>query len=164
MERSDPRLRLFLGLAISLGTMLSGEAKIGDTRAQMMSRHGIGKDLGEQMLFTSGAYQMTVFFSAADVVTMQVYAKPAEALLEPPPEALDGAPLVKPPERNRSSITVEEQEALLREHGEGQQWTPLKTSRGSQLWRRADGKVYAQYRAQDKSWLVMSSQGIGLMQ
>lgn len=111
-------------------------ARIGETTEALHTRYGAGKDVGDQLLFSEGNYDLSVYFDKKGKSVMEIYSKmKRDTSLAP-------------------EFSQEEIDALLKEHGDGQIWREAKTSKpGKLVWVRYDRGVFASYYP-DKNVLV----------
>jgi hypothetical protein len=116
-------------VAVVFAGMMAGAADlaamVGDTREQLVAKHGNGKDLGDQMLFSvDERYSLTATFQNGKC-TMEIYSCRTDA---------DG---ITPP------LTPDDVQTLLKKNAAGQSWATWATKSGSKFWGRSDKKITA---------------------
>lgn len=114
-----------LFLIIFVGSL---HARIGEKLETIQSRHGAGKEIGEeQVLFTIENFDVTITF-AKGVSFRETYTTRLENNPEQP------------------TMTDKEVQKLLEIQGNGKSWLKMKQeSDGRMLWSTADGSTFAHF-------------------
>jgi hypothetical protein len=120
-------LMIFLGLA-----MLPSRAAIGDDLPTLRAAYGSAKQVGDQMLFHHGNYDVAVYFDGARS-GMEIFT-PAEG---------------------KSDFPQKDVDALLALEGAGQPWNPVQTHSGEPTWLSADGRLIARFNPSEKILAVL---------
>jgi len=126
-----------LAAVLSCG-LSSSWALVGETEGQIETRYGgPGKMIGDQVLYAKDEWNVSVFYSATGVVTMEIYTHRPDS----------GG--------TRPDLTQPEIDALLHDEGRGQAWGEGEAD-GLTTWRREDGRLFARYRPSDQLIVFIS--------
>jgi hypothetical protein len=123
-------IRFMVGALILAGAISLSYGRIGETRAEYHTQYGAGKEIGEQMLYSVGEFDLTVFFKESQSI-MEIFAKRNTGT---------GVPEMTPAEKAN----------LLDLNGKGQSWNQLTSKKNDETWRRTDGRVVARYNSSKK--------------
>ncbi len=127
-----------LAVFLFCGLRASAWALVGETEQQIEARYGgPGKAIGDQVLYAKDEWNVSVFYSAKGVVTMEIYTHRPDS----------GG--------TRPDIAQPEIDALLHDEGRGQAWGAGEAD-GLTTWRREDGLLFARYRPADQLIVFIS--------
>jgi hypothetical protein len=125
-------MKMWVSLA-AVAVLLSpavGRAHIGDNLAQLREVYGAtAQRVGSAFVFQRNGYSICVYFDG-DLSAMEMFTR-------------DGS------EKNRTDITPEDVDALLKLEGQGQGWSQMMGQSGKPVWLRADKKLIARLSTGD---------------
>ena len=133
-------LRVAAWAAAVLGIVLSSSAwaLVGETEEQIAARYGgPGKAIGDQVLYVKDDWNISVFYSAKGIVTMEIYTHRPDSA------------------GTRPDLTQPEIDTLLHDEGRGQNWGTGEAD-GLTTWRREDGLLFGRYRPSDQLIVFVS--------
>lgn len=128
-----------LGLIVVwLGSSITASARLGETTAQLTARYGPGKEAGDQMLYSAEELTLTVFFNPKGQSRMEIYGR-----------RLLGS------DKEREPLSAAQIAELLHENTQGARWQSFRPKSGSEMWRRSDGLALAEYKSNDRIFILM---------
>jgi hypothetical protein len=135
-------MKMWVCLAVVAGLLSPaiGRAHIGDDLAQLQQVYGAtAHRVGSALIFQRNGYSICVYFDG-DRSAMEMFTR-------------DGS------EKNKTDITPEDVDALLRLEGQGEGWSQMVGQSGKPVWLSADKKLIARLSTgdspADKVFVVM---------
>jgi hypothetical protein len=129
------RVSYFVLLFLAGFASATARAAIGDDLPALRTAYGSAKEVGGQMLFRHGGFDIAVYFDGTRSA-MEIF-----ALIGNQPDKTD--------------FTQKDIDGILAQEGQGQPWNPVQTRSGEPTWVRADGKLIARFNANDKILVVL---------
>jgi hypothetical protein len=110
-------------------------AAIGDDLPALRTAYGSAKEVGGQMLFRHGGFDIAVYFDGARSA-MEIFALAAN-------------------QPDKTDFTQKDIDGILAQEGQGQPWNQVQTRSGEPTWVRADGKLIARFNANEKILAIL---------
>ena len=127
---------LFLVLFFLAGfAPATARAAIGDDLPALRTAYGSAKEVGGQMLFRHGGFDIAVYFDGTRSA-MEIFALTAN-------------------QPGKTDFTQKDIDGILALEGQGQPWNSIQTHSGEPTWVRADGKLIARFNANEKILAVL---------
>jgi hypothetical protein len=127
---------LFLVLSFLAGfAPAPARAAIGDDLPALRAAYGSAKQVGGQMLFRHGGFDIAVYFDGTRSA-MEIFALAAN-------------------QPDKTDFTQKDIDGILALEGQGRPWNSIQTRSGEPTWLRADGKLIARFNAGEKILAVL---------
>jgi hypothetical protein len=118
----------------------AARAAIGDDLPALRTAYGSAKEVGGQMLFRHGGFDIAVYFDGTRSA-MEIFALSTKS--------------DKPGDPPKTDFTQKDIDGILALEGQGQTWNEVQTRSGEATWLRADGKLIARFNAGEKILAIL---------
>lgn len=132
--------RFFALVLLGIAAGLPARAAIGDDLPALRTAYGSAKQVGGQMLFRHGGFDIAVYFDGTRSA-MEIFALASRN--------------DKPDEPPKTEFTQKDIDGILALEGQGQPWNSVQARSGEPTWVRADGKLIARFNPNEKILAVL---------